>query len=247
MEALTLARPDVLRSADVANARERARQRRLRHLALLLALVAVPLAARAVLGGLRYARGDLSGAASAFRWPLPHLPAGAGTYAPSVVLILVLVVILAVPLLGAGRSPHVLYRPEEIGVRLSDVKGAGVVVEEVVKTLNLFLAYQTFKERMGGTPAASRPFRGSPGNRQDLPGQGHGCRSRGALPLRVLLGLPVDVLRPDQPEDPVLFQGPAGSRPARGRRDRLHRGDRRHRRYPRRARSRRWTARGSPA
>jgi cell division protease FtsH len=163
MDALTLARSDVLRSADVADARERARQRRIRHLALLLALVAIPLVARAIVGGLRYAHGNLSGAASAFRWPLPHLPAGAGTYAPSLILILVLVLILAVPLLGAGRSPHVLYRPEEIGVRLSDVKGAGVVVEEVVKTLNLFLAYQTFKERMGGTPRRAVLFEGPPG------------------------------------------------------------------------------------
>ncbi|HUJ66177.1 MAG TPA: AAA family ATPase [Acidimicrobiales bacterium] len=163
MDALTLARSDVLRSADVADAGERARQRRMRHLALLLVLVAIPLVARAIVGGLRYAHGNLSGAASAFRWPLPHLPAGAGTYAPSLILILVLVLILAVPLLGAGRSPHVLYRPEEIGVRLSDVKGAGVVVEEVVKTLNLFLAYQTFKDRMGGTPRRAVLFEGPPG------------------------------------------------------------------------------------
>jgi cell division protease FtsH len=163
MEALTLARPDVLRSADVSDARERARQRRLRHLALLLALVALPLAIRAIVGGLRYARGDLNGAASAFRWPLPHLPPGAASLAPSVLLILLLVAVLAVPLLGAGRSPHVLYRPEEIDVRLSDVKGAGVVVEEVVKTLNLFLAYQTFKDRMGGSPRRAVLFEGPPG------------------------------------------------------------------------------------
>ncbi|MGH9115343.1 MAG: AAA family ATPase, partial [Acidimicrobiales bacterium] len=70
---------------------------------------------------------------------------------------------LAVPLLAAGRSPHVLYRPEEIDVRLADVKGAGVVVEEVVKTLNLFLAYRTFREQMGGTPRRAVLFEGPPG------------------------------------------------------------------------------------
>jgi len=53
----------------------------LRNLAILLGLVALPLIFRAVLGGLRYARGDLSGARPAFRWPIPHLPASAGTYA----------------------------------------------------------------------------------------------------------------------------------------------------------------------
>src|SRR5579859_7889751 len=142
MEALSLARTDVLRFGDVSAAAEAARQRRLRRVAILLAAIATPLVIRAVLGAVRYANGNLKGAASAFRWPLPHLPAGAATYAPSAVLIVVLLAVLAVPLLGAGRSPHVLYRPEEIDVRLSDVKGSAVVVEEVVKTLNLFLAYR---------------------------------------------------------------------------------------------------------
>ena len=163
METVSLARRDVLRSADVSQAAEAARQRRLRRVVIVLALIAAPLIVRAAVGGLRYARGDLKGAQSAFRWPLPHLPAGAGTYAPSILLIVGLLLVLAVPLLAAGRSPHVLYRPEEIDVRLSDVRGAGVVVEEVVKTLNLFLAYRTFKERMGGTPRRAVLFEGPPG------------------------------------------------------------------------------------
>jgi cell division protease FtsH len=163
MEALTLARSDVLRSADVTDAREGARQRRLRNLAIILALVALPLTVRAITGSLRYAHGDLKGAASAFRWPIPHLPAGAGSYAPSVILILLLLGVIAIPLLGAGRSPHILYRPDEIDIRLSDVKGAAVVVEEVVKTLNLFLAYKTFKDRMGGSSRRAVLFEGPPG------------------------------------------------------------------------------------
>jgi ATP-dependent Zn protease len=163
MDALTLSQSRVLGAGDVTESRERARQRRLGRLALLLAIIALPLIGRAVVGGLRYARGDLHGAAAAFRWPWPHLPAGAGTYAPSVILILVLGSVLAVPLLAAGRSPHVLYRPEEIDVRLRDVVGAGVVVEEVVKTLNLFLAHRTFKERMGGSPRRAVLFEGPPG------------------------------------------------------------------------------------
>ena len=43
------------------------------------------------------------------------------------------------------------------------MKGAGVVVDEVVKTLNLFLAYKTFRERMGGTPRRAILFEGPPG------------------------------------------------------------------------------------
>jgi cell division protease FtsH len=163
MDTLTLARSDVLRSADVTKAREQSRQRRFRHLAVLLTVVLLPLAARTLVGAVRYFNGDLSGAHSAFTWPAIHLPAGMGNYAPSIVLIVVLVGVLAVPLLGAGRSPHVLFRPEEIDVRLADVKGAGTVVEEVVKTLNLFLAHKTFKERMGGNPRRAVLFEGPPG------------------------------------------------------------------------------------
>ena len=163
METMSLARRDVLRSADVSAAAEAARQRRVRRVAIVLALIAAPLVVRAVVGGIRYAHGDLKGAASAFSWPLPHLPAGAGTYIPSIVLIVVLLGVLAVPLLGAGRSPHILYRPEEMDISLADVRGAGAVVEEVVKTLNLFLAYRTFKERMGGTPRRAVLFEGPPG------------------------------------------------------------------------------------
>src|SRR5205814_6519368 len=46
---------------------------------------------------------------------------------------------------------------------LDDVKGAPVVVEEVIKTLNLFLAYRQFKETMGGTPRRAILFEGPPG------------------------------------------------------------------------------------
>ena len=161
MEALTLAGSDVLRSGDVTHAAERARQRRFHWLALALIVVAVPLGIRTLIDGLRYRHGY--GAAASFRWPIPHLPPGSDRYLPSVILILLLVSVLAVPLLAMGRSPHVLYRPEEIGIRLADVVGAGVVVEEVVKTLNLFLSHRVFKERMGGTPRRAVLFEGPPG------------------------------------------------------------------------------------
>src|ERR671912_278222 len=78
-------------------------------------------------------------------------------------LVLVLMAAVLAPMLGAGRSPHVLYRSSEIETSLDDVKGAGVVKDEVVRTLNLFLAYKTFKERMGGTPRKAILFEGPPG------------------------------------------------------------------------------------
>jgi len=163
MELASLSQGGVARTTDVSAAREQARQRRLRRLAVLLAVVAVPLVGRAAVGVLRWEGGQRAAARADWALPLPHLPAGWGTYAPAGALIAVLVLVLVLPLLGAGRSPHVVYRPEEIGTQLSDVVGAGPVVEEVVKTLNLFLGHRTFKDRMGGTPRRAVLFEGPPG------------------------------------------------------------------------------------
>ena len=136
--------------ADVGVSRERARQSRLLRLAVALAPFAVWVGVRAVL------------------WPgrvvvLPHIPSGALPYIPAVVLVLLLGLVMLAPMLGAGRSPHVLYRPNEIDVRFADVRGAEIVMEEVVKSLNLFLAHKTFAERMGGTPRRALLFEGPPG------------------------------------------------------------------------------------
>ena len=125
--------------ADVAVQRERNRRLRLRRVATGLGVVAGWMLLRALLGH------------PVVLGP-PHLPAALAAYFPAILLVLLLSAAILVPMLGAGRSPHVLYRPGEIDVSLADVKGAGVVVEEVVKTLNLFLAFKTFRERMGGSP-----------------------------------------------------------------------------------------------
>ena len=67
------------------------------------------------------------------------------------------------PFLFFGRSPHTVYRPEQIDVRLDDVVGIDVVKEEVVRSLNLFLAHKTFAGAMGGTPRRGLLFEGDPG------------------------------------------------------------------------------------
>ncbi len=76
-------------------------------------------------------------------------------------------VLLGVALIGsqvvAGRSPHVTYRPEQISTRLADVKGIDPVKDDVVRSLNLFLAHKTFTGEMGGTPRRGLLFEGAPG------------------------------------------------------------------------------------
>jgi len=139
-----------VRRADVGKARERVRQARLRLAVLLLAPLAIWLEVRAFV----LHRGAFG---------LPHVPQGLAPFLPGIILICLLAVVMILPLLGAGRSPHILYRPSEIDVSLADVRGAKVVVEEVVKTLNLFLAHRTFAEHMGGSARRAILFEGPPG------------------------------------------------------------------------------------
>ena len=148
MEALSLARSEVLRSADVSTARESHRQGRYRRLAWFLAAVFAIFLLHDI---------------GAFAWPTVHAPHWLGQYLPAIGLLFVLLLGVLLPIIGAGRSPHVLYRPEQTGIHLADVKGASVVVEEVVKTLNLFLAHKTFRDRMGGNPRRAVLFEGPPG------------------------------------------------------------------------------------
>ncbi len=137
---------------DVARVREAGRRKRLIRMAIVLALLLdYPLA--------RYLGGN------PVVWGLPdlNLPPEWQGMLPSLVLVLILGSVLVVPMLVMGRSPHTVYRPSEIPVKLDDVVGLGVVKDEVVKTLNLFLAYKTFHETMGGNPRRAILFEGPPG------------------------------------------------------------------------------------
>jgi cell division protease FtsH len=134
--------------ADVGVAREASRRRRLRHLVVIGALVAAWLWISLFAGHLLL---------------VPHLSRGERQMLPLVAILVLVAAVMVLPLLAAGRSPHVRYRPEEISVGLDDVKGIPVVVEEAVKTLNLFLAHATFRSEMGGTPRKGILFEGPPG------------------------------------------------------------------------------------
>jgi ATP-dependent Zn protease len=152
MELSNLGQAQVLRSAnvDVIVARERARQHRIRRIVVVLTLLVAFVAIR-----------DLTGNPVGFG--LPHLPPALAALAPALILLILLGAVLVIPMMGAGRSPHIMFRADEIDTSFDDVRGAPVVVEEVVKSLNLFLAYKTFQERMGGNPRRAILFEGPPG------------------------------------------------------------------------------------
>jgi ATP-dependent Zn protease len=147
-----LAQNQVVRGStvDVARSRERSRRRRLWKMFLLLAPI----------GFYFYYR---IATANPIRFGLPHMtPTQASIFLP-VGLIFLLGIVIVVPMLSAGKSPHVRFDPTEIDVTMDDVVGLGPVRQEVVNTLNLFLGYQTFREHMGGNPRKAILFEGPPG------------------------------------------------------------------------------------
>jgi cell division protease FtsH len=134
--------------ADVSRIRERTRRRRLIRATVILV---------ALDGYLwyRFATGDPVHL-------LPTLPADWGIWAPMVILLLIFGAVMLLPL-ASGKSPHILIRPEHIETGLTDVKGLDPQVDEVVRSLNVFLGYATFREVLGGTPRRGILFEGPPG------------------------------------------------------------------------------------
>ena len=134
--------------ADVNRVRERSRRRRLFRSLLLIGSIDAYLFHRFLQGR------ALSG---------PHMPTDLVTYAPAIILVVLLGAVLLVPLLSSSRSPHMKIRPEHLEVGLSDVRGLGGQVDEVVRSLNVFLGYATFRKVLGGNPRRGILFEGPPG------------------------------------------------------------------------------------
>jgi len=137
-----------LSDADVGRTRERLRRERWRRLLDWSALIVGVVVLRLL------TKGD-----AAFL-PLP-------TVDPFLMVIIFFFGLMALLAVGqtmmTGRSPHVLYRADQLTTRLQDVVGIDPVKEEVVRSLNLFLAHKTFREGMGGTPRRGLLFEGAPG------------------------------------------------------------------------------------
>ncbi len=148
--AVSAERSNVLRAgvADVSRIRERTRRRRvIRLLAFLYGVVGFLIYRGLTRNPLR----------------LPSLPADPATWLPGAILVLLLGVVLVVPMVISARSPHVLIRPEHIEVGLSELKGLDPQVDEVQRTLDVFMGYATFREVLGGNPRRGILFEGPPG------------------------------------------------------------------------------------
>lgn len=135
-------------TADVGQNREVQRRRRLRTVAIVLGLPAAYLWYRALTG-----RPFDVFAMPEIDWLV---------MAPILFFVLLAAIMVGTQVLS-GKSPHILFRPEQIDVRLSDVVGIDPVKDEVVRSLNLFLAHETFAREMGGRPRRGLLFEGGPG------------------------------------------------------------------------------------
>ncbi|MEP6762293.1 MAG: AAA family ATPase [Sporichthyaceae bacterium] len=135
-------------AADVGASRERQRRRRLVNIIIFVGLPTAYLWWRIIDGSpINFLQ-------------MPHID---WLIMTPIIFFVLLAVVLFGTTIGAGRSPHLLYRPEQIDVRLADVKGIDGVKEDVIRSLNLFLAHKTFRAEMGGTPRRGLLFEGAPG------------------------------------------------------------------------------------
>ena len=134
----------------VRTIRERNRQRRLRYLLYLNLVIFAILLKRLI-----------ENRPLAFGWP--ELGPDATLWIFPVAIILLFTIFLAGPLLINGRSPAMRFSPEQIGIDFNDVRGIDTVREEVTRTLQIFLAYKSFREELGGNPRRGILFEGSPG------------------------------------------------------------------------------------
>jgi ATP-dependent Zn protease len=139
----------ILGSADVSRARERRRIIRQRRAVALGSLT---------LGWLVMC--DITGRGL---FPSVTMPHWFGPMAPMLIIVVLLGAVMVAPFVGAGRSPHTLIRPGETNVGLNDVVGIDGIKAEVVRSINLFLAHQTFRDTMGGSARRGVLFEGPPG------------------------------------------------------------------------------------
>jgi cell division protease FtsH len=83
-------------------------------------------------------------------------------FLPVIGIFILIILMAALPLMN-GRSPHVKVYPEQVEVGLTDIKGLDTQVDEVIRTLDVFLGYATFRNELGGTPRRGLLFEGPPG------------------------------------------------------------------------------------
>ncbi len=135
------------READVGRMRTTRMHARQAKLGVFLAAIVVWVVVRSVRG----------------LWVLPSMPKIDWLVVAPFLFFMLLIVMVGAQMYVSGRSPHVVIRPEQIGITLDDVRGIDPVKDEVVRSLNLFLQHTTFEREMGGRARRGLLFEGGPG------------------------------------------------------------------------------------
>lgn len=97
------------------------------------------------------------------RSPLPALPQVDPLIIVPVLFFGALLALMVGTQVVSGRSPHLVYRPEQVDVTLDDVIGIDPVKEDVRRSIELFWMHRSFADRTGGTPRRGLLFEGLPG------------------------------------------------------------------------------------
>jgi ATP-dependent Zn protease len=132
---------------DIAVERDRVRRRRVYRAAAFVIAIETWVIVNALLG----------------RPIVPELPEIDPLVLVPVLFFGALLLLLAGTQLGSARSPHVVFRPEQVDVGLDDVIGIDPVKEDVRRSIDLFQTHKQFAEQMGGTPRRGLLFEGLPG------------------------------------------------------------------------------------
>ena len=136
---------------DIAIDRERVRRRRVVRLCLVVIALEAYVVWSALTGRPLLATPDVD--------PLVIAP---------VLFFVALIALLLGTQVGAGRSPHVTFRPEQVDVTLEDVVGIDPIVDDVRRSIDLFQTHRRFADQMGGTPRRGILFEGPPGTGKTL-------------------------------------------------------------------------------
>ncbi|WP_456819948.1 AAA family ATPase [Cellulomonas sp. URHB0016] len=132
---------------DIAVDRERMRRRRVYRLAAVLIAAEAYVIVSALMG----------------RSIVPAVPAVDPLVLVPALFFAGLLGVMLLTTVGTSRSPHVMYRPEQVDVRLDDVIGIDPVLEDVRRSIDLFQTHRQFADQMGGTPRRGLLFEGAPG------------------------------------------------------------------------------------
>ena len=108
--------------------------------------------------------------------------------------------------LFSGRSPHSIVRPEQIEVGPDRGQGSRQAGRRGRAHARRVPRLRDVPRRARRQPAPRDPLRGAAGNRQDLPREGDGQAGGRAVPVHLGARVPVDVVRHDELEDPLVLQ-----------------------------------------